>query len=87
MNSDTQTPTQAPSDFESTLSELEKVVAELDSDVKLEHALDLFERGMKLSSTCRSFLELAEQKIEVLKRCADGTLALEPLKVESQDLD
>jgi len=69
-------------DFESTLTELDKVVSELDGEVKLERALELFDRGMKLSSQCRTFLTAAEQKIEVLVRTAEGELKLEPFQEE-----
>lgn len=74
-------------DFESTLAELEKVVAELEGEVKLERALELFECGMKLSGQCRSFLETAEQKVEVLRRNADGALSLEPLVAAEGESD
>jgi len=66
-------------DFEATLTELEKVVTELDGDVKLERALELFDRGMKLSVDCETFLKSAEQKIEILKRTASG-LTTEPFE-------
>ncbi len=49
-------------DFAGSLTELEKVVAELDSDVPIEKALVLFERGMQLSNECEKFLTAAEQK-------------------------
>jgi exodeoxyribonuclease VII small subunit len=61
-------------DFETTLNELERVVTELDGEVKLEKALDLFNRGMKLSGECQKFLQVAEQQVELLRRSADGTL-------------
>lgn len=61
-------------DFEATLSELETIVVQLEGEVKLEEALSLFERGMKLSHQCERFLQSAEQKIEVLKRAANGSL-------------
>jgi exodeoxyribonuclease VII small subunit len=64
-------------DFEAAIGELEKVVTQLDSETKLEKALALFERGMKLSSQCEAVLKAAEQKVEVLKRSADGELVLE----------
>lgn len=66
-------------DFEATLSELEKVVTELDGEVKLERALELFDRGMKLSVDCETFLKGAEQKIEILKRTAAG-MTTEPFE-------
>jgi exodeoxyribonuclease VII small subunit len=65
-------------DFEATLAELERVVTELDGEIKLDRALELFDRGMKLSTICQTFLRSAEQKIEVLKRSADGELIQEP---------
>jgi len=61
-------------DFESTLAELEKVVNELDGDIKLERALELFEQGVKLSSACEIFLKSAEQKVEILRRTARGLI-------------
>ncbi|HEY9676753.1 MAG TPA: exodeoxyribonuclease VII small subunit [Drouetiella sp.] len=66
-------------DFETTLGELEKVVSELDGEVKLERALELFDRGMKLSIDCETFLKGAEQKIEILKRTAAG-MTTEPFE-------
>lgn len=67
-------------DFEAALAELEKVVGELDGEVKLDRALDLFDKGMKLSLDCENFLKSAEQKIEILKRSANGTLAAVPFE-------
>ena len=72
-------------DFEATLAELEKVVSELDGEVKLERALQLFDRGMKLSLDCEAFLTSAEQKVEILKKTADGGITTEPF--ESKVLD
>jgi len=59
-------------DFATQLSELEKVVADLESDIAIEKALALFERGMQLSNECEKFLSAAEQKVEILKRSASG---------------
>lgn len=66
-------------DFESKLTELERVVAELDGELKLERALDLFEKGLKLSKDCEQFLTAAEQKIEILKRTIDGEILAESM--------
>lgn len=74
-------------DFETTLTELEAVVAELDGDVKLEKALDLFEKGMKLSKDCQTFLKGAEEKVEILKRSMDGAIVGEPFGEEDEDGD
>lgn len=61
-------------DFEKTLEELEGVVSQLDGEVKLEKALELFEHGVLLSRRCEEFLKGAEQKVEILKRLADGSI-------------
>ncbi|MBM3813105.1 MAG: exodeoxyribonuclease VII small subunit [Acidimicrobiia bacterium] len=56
-----------PATFESDLSELESVVNRLESgDLPLEESLQLFEKGMALSESCRQRLEQAETKIEIL---------------------
>jgi exodeoxyribonuclease VII small subunit len=53
--------------FEECLQRLEKIVDQLErGDVPLEQALALFEEGMKLSNDCRSELESAEGKVEIL---------------------
>ena len=55
--------------FENGLQELEKIVKEMESsDLPLERALELFEKGMKLSEACRKQLEEAETRIEMLVR-------------------
>jgi exodeoxyribonuclease VII small subunit len=59
-------------DFETMLAELEKVVGQLEGELKLEEALALFERGLGLSQDCEKFLKAAQQKIEILKRTASG---------------
>jgi exodeoxyribonuclease VII small subunit len=64
-------------DFASTLTELEKIVSELDSDIPIERALELFEKGMKLSVDCEKFLTAAEQRIELLKKNADNSVTTE----------
>lgn len=66
-------------DFETAMSKLEAVVSELDGEVKLEQALQLFEQGMKLSKQCEEFLKGAEQKIEMLKRGEQGALIAVPV--------
>ncbi len=68
--------------FETCLDELEKVVKELESgDLSLERSLELFERGMGLSESCRKQLEEAETRVEVLVR-KEGKLAAEPFRLE-----
>lgn len=57
------------SSFEASLQELEAVVKEMESgDLPLERALELFEKGMRLSETCRKQLEEAETRVEILMK-------------------
>jgi exodeoxyribonuclease VII small subunit len=68
--------------FETCLEELEKVVRELEGgDLPLERSLELFERGMGLSDSCRKQLEAAETRVEMLIRNA-GKLTAEPFRPE-----
>jgi len=73
-------------DFEASLTKLEAVVKELDGEVKLEEALKLFEEGIKLSVECEKFIKSAEQKIEILKKTADGSIEAESFAHESEKL-
>jgi exodeoxyribonuclease VII small subunit len=64
--------------FEAGLEQLEAIVKEMESgDLPLERALELFERGTKLSEACRKQLEEAETRIEILTRRA-GELQPQP---------
>jgi len=57
---------QSPS-FEDTLTELESLVDTLErGDLTLEQSLSAFERGIRLTRTCRKTLDDAEQKVRVL---------------------
>lgn len=70
--------------FESSLSELEKIVAKLEAgDLPLEESLELFENGIKLSRECRERLAKAERRIEMLVRDANGQLAVEEIDPDS----
>ena len=70
--------------FESGLQELELIVKEMESsELPLERALELFERGMRLSETCRKQLEEAETRIEALVRKGDRVQA-EPFRPDKQ---
>lgn len=68
--------------FETSLDELEKVVKELEAgDLPLERSLELFEKGMSLSDTCRKQLEEAETRVEMLIR-KEGKIQPEPFRTE-----
>jgi exodeoxyribonuclease VII small subunit len=58
-----------PPSFETGLAELEKIVKEMESgELPLERALQLFEKGMQVSQTCRKQLLDAETRVEILVR-------------------
>jgi exodeoxyribonuclease VII small subunit len=66
--------------FESCLDELEKVVRELEGgDLSLDRSLELFERGMSLSDSCRKQLEEAETRVDMLIR-REGKITAEPFR-------
>jgi len=66
--------------FEACLDELEKVVRELEGgELSLDRSLQLFERGMSLSDTCRKQLEEAETRVEMLIR-REGKMTAEPFR-------
>ncbi len=66
--------------FEACLNELETVVKELEGgDLPLERALELFERGVQLSDSCRKQLEDAETRVETLIR-RNGRIQPEPFR-------
>ena len=74
----------APS-FEQSLDELESIVRELEAgDMPLERALELFEKGVGLSESCRKRLQDAETKIEVLLK-KGRTLEAQPFALEDAE--
>jgi len=59
--------------FENTLKELELIVEKLESgSLGLDEMLELFEKGIKLTESCQSDLEEAENKIKTIMKTADG---------------
>jgi exodeoxyribonuclease VII small subunit len=77
-------PDQEPPNFESGLQQLEAIVKEMEgSELPLERALDLFEKGMKLSETCRKQLEAAETRVELLIQ-KSGEMKPEPFPEEER---
>ena len=71
-----------PESFETCLDQLEKTVKELEAgDLQLEKSLELFEKGMALSESCRKQLEEAETRIELLIK-KDGKVQPEPFRPE-----
>ncbi len=58
-----------PKDFESALTELERIVASMEaSDLPLAESLSAYKRGAELVAFCQSALKDARQQIEILER-------------------
>ena len=71
-------------DFEAALTELETIVAKMESgEQSLEEALKSFQRGVELTRTCQQGLKEAEQRVEKLLT-ENGDARIEPY-AEDQD--
>jgi exodeoxyribonuclease VII small subunit len=77
-------PDETPLSFEASLQQLEGIVKEMENgDLPLEQALVLFEKGIKLSETCRKQLEDAETRVEKLLKRA-GNVTPEPFALDKE---
>jgi exodeoxyribonuclease VII small subunit len=75
----------AQASFEQSLDELESIVRDLEAgDMPLERALELFEKGVGLSESCRKRLEDAETKVEILLK-KGRTLEAQPFALEDEE--
>lgn len=62
--------------FEAALARLEAIVRMLESgNAALDESLGVFEEGIALVKMCNEKLESAEQKIKILTKAEDGSLA------------
>ena len=62
-----------PSQFEKSLDELKKIVAQLEQgDLSLEESLKQYEKGITLAKKCETALTQAEQKIETLAQAKEN---------------
>ncbi len=70
--------------FEQSINELEGIVSALENgETTLDESLKLFEQGIKLSKSCQSMLDKAQQKVTVLLQNEDGEITEE----EFENLD
>ncbi|MBR5156282.1 MAG: exodeoxyribonuclease VII small subunit [Clostridia bacterium] len=61
--------------FEQSINELEGIVSALENgETTLDESLKLFEQGIKLSKSCQSMLNKAQQKVTVLLQNEDGEI-------------
>ena len=64
--------------FEAAFKRLEQIVGNLESgDLSLEESMKLFEEGIGLTEACKTRLDDAEKKIQLLLKNSDGKLSLE----------
>jgi exodeoxyribonuclease VII small subunit len=74
------------SSFEEALKRLEEIVGELErGEVPLEETLALFEEGVKLSKFCRSKLDEAEKRVDLLLKDEEGLLHREPFSLAQEE--
>lgn len=74
--------------FEESLTKLEGVVAKLESgDLTLEDSVALYEEGVRLSEVCKSELEKAEGRVQVLTRGRGGKAEVADFTDDSGDDD
>ena len=72
--------------FEEHLTQLETVVERLEKgDLSLDESVRLFEKGMKLSQACKTELEQAEGRVQVLVEGKGGTMQVAEMDVEGDD--
>jgi exodeoxyribonuclease VII small subunit len=70
-------------DFEKALDRLEKIVGKLEQgELSLEDALKLFEEGTQITRFCRTKLDEAERKVEILLKNKKEQLIEKSFQIE-----
>ena len=60
--------------FEESLKQLETIISKLEKgDLPLEESVRLFEEGIRLSDACKTDIESAEGKVQILLKQKDGS--------------
>ena len=69
--------------FEDALAELEQIVRRLEGgQVKLDDAINSYERGAQLKRHCEIKLNEAQQRVDRIVIGADGVVAAEPARLD-----
>lgn len=69
--------------FEDALAELEGIVRRLEGgQVKLDDAIQSYERGAQLKRHCERKLNEAQQRVDRIVIGSDGVVAVEPAKLD-----
>lgn len=73
------------SDFEKNYQELEDIVNQLEAgNLSLDESLKLFEEGTKRFGKCRSLLDAAQTRMDVLVEQADQFL-IRPFEIDEKE--
>ena len=69
--------------FEDALAELEQIVRRLEAgQVKLDDAIESYERGAQLKRHCEQKLNEAQQRVDRIVIGPDGSVNAEPIKLD-----
>jgi len=67
--------------FEEQIKSLEEIVDKLEKgDLPLEESINLFEKGIGLSNDCRTQLDAAEGKVQILLKQRNGEIKAQPFE-------
>jgi exodeoxyribonuclease VII small subunit len=73
----------AAMNFEDALAELEGIVRRLEGgQVKLDEAIQSYERGAQLKRHCEQKLNEAQQRVDRIVIGTDGAVTVEPAKLD-----
>lgn len=71
--------------FEDSLTKLEELVKKLEAgDLPLEESLNCYEEGMVLVKSCRTALDKAEQRINLLTESERGDVNLQQAEIDGE---
>jgi len=69
--------------FEEALAELEQIVRRLEGgQVKLDEAIQSYERGAQLKRHCETKLNEAQQRVDRIVIGPEGAISVEPAKLD-----
>ena len=73
----------AAMNFEDALAELEQIVRRLEGgQVKLDEAIQSYERGAQLKRHCEKKLNEAQQRVDRIVIGPEGAISVEPAKLD-----
>jgi len=71
------TPQKEKLSFEQAMEKLEQIVSAIEAgDVPLEESIERYAEGIELVKQCRTILDRAEKKIQLLGKGDDGSLTV-----------